>query len=110
MLKRFLAVTALAFAAATTSGCAEVKALFQGGPTIEEAKAVIAKVKEGTAKVCKFEPLDSVVANIVAAGSPALGTVNAIVDAICAAVAPKASVDAGKPTVAGVVIEGRRVN
>jgi len=84
-------------------GCAEVKALFEGGPTAAEVQAL-------TVKACSFAPTANTVGNIIAQGVPALRTAQAIADAICLAVAPKAGVEAGKPTVAGVPVEGVRVN
>lgn len=77
---------------------------------LQGGKFSIADAQAAAVKVCSFLPTANTVANIIAAGSPALNTASAIGDAICAAIAPKAGAGAGKPTVAGVVVEGQRVN
>jgi len=87
-----LLASALAIGACSTTG----------KPSIADAQAA-------AVKACSFLPTANTVANIIAAGSPALGTASAIADAICAAIAPKAGAGAGRPTVAGVPIDGQRV-
>lgn len=77
---------------------------------LQGGKFSIADAQAAAVKVCSFLPTANTVANIIATGSPALNTASAIGDAICAAIAPKAGTDAGKPTVAGVPVEGQRVN
>ena len=81
-----------------------------GCESFKSGKFSIADAQAAAVKVCSFLPTANTVANIIAAGSPALNTASAIGDAICAAIAPKAGAGAGKPTVAGVVVEGQRVN
>lgn len=75
-----------------------------------EGKPNIGQVQSLAVGVCAFLPTAETVARILAAGSPALATSSAIANAICAAISPKAGVAAGKATVAGVPIEGLRVN
>lgn len=81
-----------------------------GCEALKGGKFSIADAQAAAVKACSFLPTANTVANIIAAGSPALNTASAIGDAICAAIAPKAGVGAGKPTVVGVPIEGQRVN
>lgn len=81
-----------------------------GCQALQGGKFSIADAQAAAVKVCSFLPTANTVANIVAAGSPTLNTASAIGDAICAAIAPKAGAGAGKPTVAGVAVEGQRVN
>lgn len=73
-------------------------------------KFTIADAQAVAVAACSFLPTASTVANIIAAGSPQLNTATAVGNAICAAVAPKAGTSAGKPTVAGVPVEGQRVD
>ena len=96
-MKRILAVTALAFA---LPGCA----------IFEKAGVSVGDVQSIAVKACSFLPTAETVGKIIAANSPALNTSAAVASAICAAIAPKAGPGAGRATVAGVPIEGLKVN
>jgi hypothetical protein len=85
-------------------------ALALGGCSMLEKKPTIGDVQSLAVGVCAFLPTAETVAKILAAGSPALATSSAIANAICSAIAPKAGSGSGKATVAGVPIEGLRVN
>jgi hypothetical protein len=73
-------------------------------------KPSVGDVQSVAVKACAFLPTAETVVKIIDAKSPALTTSAAIASAICAAIAPKAGPGAGKATVAGVPIEGLRVN
>lgn len=68
-------------------------------------------VQEATVNTCAFLPFATTVANIIAAGNPALQTATEIATAICAAVVPPQGLAKrrGVPTVSGVEIHGRFV-
>jgi hypothetical protein len=81
------------------------------GPEFDED---IEKIRLATVRVCGFLPTVGTVANILAAGNPALMGATAIAGAICAALTRKKSMaalygDGGVATVEGIVIEGEWV-
>lgn len=97
-------------AALSVSGCATTGGL-STDPTGQVATA-IADVQAITTQICGFVPLAVTVADILAAGNPALGTAGSIAQAICNAVTPAklgARKGAAIPTVADVQIHGRFV-
>lgn len=72
-----------------------------------------ASVQQLAVSICGYLPTAATVAAILAAGNPAINTIEAAASAICAAVAPVATASgklrATTPTVAGVVVHGRFV-
>ncbi len=97
-MKRILAVSTLALA---LGGCGVLGK--DGGPSIGDVQSI-------AVKACAFLPTAETVGKIIAANSPALNTSAAVASAICAAIVPKAGPGAGRATVAGVPIEGLKVN
>lgn len=98
---RKIALAAL-IAASTLAGCATTG----GVPNIN-----VQDVQNAALAACSFLPTASTVANIIAAGNPALQTAEAVAQAICAAVAVaspsgKLGGSIALPTVNGVVIHG----
>ena len=72
---------------------------------------VVTDVQQATVALCAFLPTALTVANIIAAGNPALATATEIATAICAAVTPKAAIRNGAvPMVGGVPVAGRFVH
>jgi hypothetical protein len=97
MIKQILLAPVLALMLA---GCG---AFEKGGLSVGDVQSI-------AVKACAFLPTAETVGKIIAADSPALDTSAAVASAICSAVAPKAGPGAGRATVAGVPIEGLRVN
>lgn len=65
-------------------------------------------VQQAAIKICAFEPTAQTVLNIFGTGSTLLDSISEIASAVCQAVNTPRSAGT-KPTVAGVVVEGRRV-
>ncbi len=84
-------------------------ALALGGCDKDTGKFDISGAQKLAVTICAFEPTAQTVLNIFNTGSPALGTASQVASAICQAVnTPKSA--GTKPVVAGVVVEGKRVN
>ncbi len=101
LIRSMVAVAVMALALPLLGACDSLK----GGGTGPD----VGTVQSLAVKVCSFLPLASTVASIIDVRSPALNTSAAVAAAICEAVAPKAGPGAGRPTVAGVPIQGSRV-
>lgn len=95
-LMRLLPLPLIAFA---LTNCANMG----GAPSVGDVQSI-------AVKACAFLPTAETVAKIISSNSPALNTSAAIASAICAAVAPKSASGASKATVAGVPVEGLKVN
>lgn len=64
-------------------------------------------IQSAAVGVCSFLPAANTISALIAANIPGLNTVEALANAICAAVAPRGVRSSGKPMVGGVVIEGQ---
>jgi predicted small secreted protein len=99
-----LFVPAIVAASLSLAGCATT-----GGAI--DITSLISEVQAGTNAACAFVPTAETVAGIISAGNPIVSTASAIINAICAAVAPtKAGAlrrAGAPPTVAGVVVHGK---
>lgn len=100
-MKKFL-IAAMAASSLTLASCAQ-----NPGPT--DLAGFIKSVQAAAALVCGFEPTVQTVSDIFLSGNSTYRTVTGIVNAICGAVAPKATASRGGPTVAGVPVKGRFV-
>ena len=102
-MKNFLHVLPLVGLLAV-GGCGIVKNPLTGAPI------TAADVQAAAVAACGFLPTASTVANIIAAGNPAVATVSTIAGAICAAVTSKGARLGGvSPNVNGVTVHGRFV-
>lgn len=94
-------IVAIMSGALWLSGCATTGT----GPTIDD---LVAQIRQETAKICGFLPLATTVAEILAAGNPALLAASSVASAICQAVtSPGAARGSRLPTVNGVAIRGQ---
>jgi hypothetical protein len=82
------------------SGCATTSTI----PRID-----VEEVRLIAVQVCGFLPLVESVAEIIAAGNPALATGSAVANAICAAVTRASAIRGVIPVVNGVPVKGRFV-
>ena len=101
MLRKFMLAVPVA-AALSLSGCA--------GITAATTATIISQVQQATVLACGFLPTASTIANILAAGNPAVQAVSAVATAICTAVTAKVARRGGAiPNVNGVAVHGRFV-
>lgn len=100
LIRSMVAVAVMALALPLLGACDSLKGTT--GPDVGTVQSL-------AVKVCSFLPLASTVASIIDVRSPALNTSAAVAAAICEAIAPKAGPGAGRPTVAGVPIQGTPV-
>jgi len=97
MLRKFMLAGAVAL---SLGGCAGV-----------DTATVISQVQQATVLACGFLPTATTVANILAAGNPAVSAVSAVATAICTAVTSKGVRRGGAiPNVNGVDVHGRFVS
>lgn len=84
-----------------------------GGSAAAEAKTtqVITEAQQKAVSICSYLPTAQTITDIFLSGNPIYQTATGIASAICKAVSNKSAArrSAAPPTVAGVVIRGRRV-
>jgi hypothetical protein len=98
MLRKFMLAAPVAVAL-SLGGCAGV-----------DTATVISQVQQAAVLACGFLPTAATVANILAAGNPALQVASAVATAICTAVTAKGARRGGAiPNVNGVEVHGKFV-
>jgi hypothetical protein len=102
-MKNFLRVLPLV-GTLLVGGCGVISNPFTGAPI------TAADVQAAAVAACGFLPTAATVANIIAAGNPAVATVSTIAQAICSAVTAKGGrLGGAAPNVNGVPVHGRFV-
>jgi hypothetical protein len=109
-MRMFAAAAAMAacLSLGALGGCATAT----GGGTGDSGgiTGAIAQVQQITQTICGFVPTATTIANIFAAGNPALQSATTIANAICGAVTSKtATLRGATPMVAGVKVQGQFV-